>query len=84
MVQKQSGGITIETKLDIVRDPSDWLPVLNAYLNDASAPLTCPLCNGKRIHITVEHGEDHIGFAIVHCPDCGKSAHFSRLLFPLH
>ena len=84
MVQKQPGGTPTERKLDIVRDPSDWAPVLNAYLNNASAPLTCPLCGGKRVHVTAEHGEDHIGFAIIHCLDCGKSAHFSRLLFPSH
>ena len=82
MFQRQFGGINTEMKLDVVRDPSKWSPVLDAYLNNA-VPLVCPLCKSKKVYVISEYGKDHIGFAFVHCPDCGKGAHFSRVLFPV-
>ena len=81
MVQRINGGVTTVKKLDMVSNLSFWAPAAKAYLDGASE-IGCPLCKKGELKVTAVCGKNRIGFLLLTCPICGKSANFSRIKFP--
>lgn len=81
MDPKKTGGAVIAKKLDLVSDPSLWNETASAFLEGAEQ-LNCPLCKQNSVVATAACASDRVGFLLLSCPSCGKSAHFSRVVFP--
>lgn len=81
MVQKKSGGMITAKKLDMTNDPRAWENAAEAFLHGVSE-IGCPLCKKGQLQITAVCGPDRVGFLLLTCPVCGKSANFSRIKFP--
>ena len=82
MDQKQNGGRHTAVTLGEVTDPKVWLTAADCILHGNSQAAVCPYCGAKPLQSEAACGSDHIGFMLLHCPHCGKSAHFSRVRFP--
>lgn len=78
---KKTGGAITAKKLDLVSDPSPWAEAASAFLED-SKKLRCPICGQDGLRANAACGSDRVGFLLLSCPSCGKSAHFSRVVFP--
>lgn len=81
MDPKKTGGAATVKKLDLVSDPSLWNETASAFL-DGAEQLYCPLCKQNGVVATAACASDRVGFLLLSCPSCGKSAHFSRVVFP--
>lgn len=68
-------------KLDIASDLHPWESAAQAFLN-GEHEIGCPLCLKGELKATAVCGADRIGFLLLTCPVCGKSANFSRVKFP--
>ena len=45
MTVKKNGGETTVKKLDIVKNPTDWIRALEMYLSGNIQNVHCPICN---------------------------------------
>ncbi len=81
MAQRINGGVTTARKLDIVNNLSPWETAAQAFLAGKNE-IECPLCQKGTLQSTAVCGPDRIGFLLLTCPACGKSANFSRIKFP--
>lgn len=82
MISNSTDGMNDDKKLNLVNDPTPWLPLLKRYLDDSTASIECPSCGKSGLNVITRCGTDRIGFALLTCPHCGKSANFSRVKFP--
>ncbi len=82
MDQKPSGGTTITKRLDLVDDPIKWQPAAECFLHGNGESATCPECGHSAINCETVKYFGGIGYMLLTCPNCGKSAHFSRVKFP--
>lgn len=81
MDPRKTGGATTAKKLDMVSDPTPWAETASVFLED-SKPLSCPICGQDGLRAIAACGSDRVGFLLLSCPSCEKSAHFSRVVFP--
>lgn len=81
MAQRPNGGVTTAKKLDMASDLHPWENTAQAFL-DGKNESECPLCQKGKLESTAVCGPDRIGFLLLTCPVCGKSANFSRIKFP--
>ncbi len=81
MTVKKNGGETTVKKLDIVKNPTDWIRALEMYLSGNIQNVHCPICNSA-VEAKACCGQDRIGFVVISCHDCNKAAHFSRVEIP--
>lgn len=81
MVQNKHGGTPTSKKLDLANDLAVWQNAAQAFLTGESAE--CPLC-GTALESESRCGPDRVGFLLLTCPSCGKSANFSRVRFPVN
>lgn len=79
MIQNRDGGMTTAKRLDLANDLSIWQNAAQAFLSGDAAK--CPLC-GAVLESESRCGPDRVGFLLLTCPSCGKSANFSRVRFP--
>lgn len=79
MVQNRDGGMTTAKRLDLANDLSIWQNAAQALLSGDAAK--CPLC-GAVLKSESRCGPDMVGFLLLSCPSCGRSANFSRIRFP--
>ncbi len=82
MIPNSTGGMNTGVKLDLASDLTEWIPLLERYFDDSAALIECPSCHEAALNIITRCGVDRIGFALLTCPHCGKSANFSRVKFP--
>lgn len=81
MAQRENNGMIIVKKLDMTNDLRPWEPSAKAFLS-GEHKICCPLCLSGKLKATAVCGADRIGFLLLTCPVCGKSANFSRVKFP--
>lgn len=82
MELKQNGGKRTAITLGEATDPKAWLTAADCILHGNSQEAVCPFCGTKPLQSETACGPDHIGFLLLHCPHCGRSAQFSRVQFP--
>ena len=81
MPQKLSGGRATVEKQDLVNNLTPWYDAASEILS-GKKQVQCPLCKSDYLKSDFRYGIDQVGFLLLMCPSCKKSARFSRGIFP--
>ena len=65
--------------LDIDENINIWIPAYDAVR--AGKKPQCPKCKSDDIEVISDSDDKGVGFMLITCNGCGKSAHFSRVEF---